>query len=72
MNFENEVKLNYIQKWELSRYESNYTQLDLKEDDYSEVIREKNNGIDREARIHAEIETFLTEMIQVGTVQCKN
>lgn len=69
MAFENEVKFNYIQKWQLSRYECNSSSLDVKEDDYIEVIREKNNAIDREARIHAEIETFLTEITTVRNTQ---
>lgn len=62
------MKLNYVKKWEISRYECNYTLLDLKEDQYSEIIRESNNGVDRESRIHAEIETFLGELTQVRMI----
>lgn len=58
--------MSYIKKWELSRYECNTTQLDVKEDNYNEIIREKNNSIDREARIHAEIERFLSEVTRVS------
>lgn len=70
--FENEVKLHYIQKWQTARNESNSYKLDVKEDAYSDVIREKNNAIDREARIHAEIETFLSETTQVLRYQNRN
>lgn len=58
------MKLKYVESWEMSRYEANGIKLDWKEDDYTETIREKSNAVDREARIHAEVELFLTEMSQ--------
>lgn len=65
ISFENEIKLNYVKKWEESSYESNYIELDIKEDEYIKYTQEKNNTIDREVRIHAEIETVLSETILV-------
>ncbi|KAF2904088.1 hypothetical protein ILUMI_02083 [Ignelater luminosus] len=59
--FENKIKGNYIENWENSRTEQNNFQLDRQEEYYLNIINRVKADIEREVRIDAEIESYITQ-----------
>ncbi|RZC37813.1 IQ domain-containing protein G-like [Asbolus verrucosus] len=61
---EYDVKIRYLKKWENARYEQNEVVLKSKEHSLFDVIRKTGIQIDRENRVHEEINKFLDETLK--------
>jgi hypothetical protein len=62
----NELKLNYVSKWETAREEQNAAQLCQSEKKLECQLTDLKDNIHMELKCHAEIEKFMWQAIEVS------